>query len=888
MGDGSHASALRSLDEDLFVEEESEDEYDEDEPRAEERPKAYPKVEPDRSAKHRKLQDTSRPSVNLAESLVEEIDSQSWRDYMKAARKARDERLLHEKYAKYGPFKDIILHPTTQQVLARVDEITDVEWVKPIMPPTYIVIIAFMAHRGGMPGMQYCFMICLLFGVHPHLIILAVVVMKLLFAKNKKLTPKSCSSIPRWPNHYRDVIKAKSKSILDAQTPAPSRALPHPASPDLSKKLSAAKHQLHMTRAEYKRALIPSDLDYVVIGSDIGTIFTAALLARCGKKVLVLEPEGSLKAGCVVDDFLPGVDFVVSDATISGGLEGQSFANMLSSVTLPRVDSNPKLRSRKVKMARANLNSNKLQREKRRTENLKGTEEREDAASNPLKCSASAAQESNNDRSNELETPEPAQTPGFHTYTDFDDEEIRAPRMLPWELDWARIGDGGSSKRCRSANAVHTVVSMDAGRPVLFGSSLSGWLETMRLHGASKPVAFALLRKLFEVKAQAKWSSTKLPEGNDVDVKDAIITRLYGLVGLSGGLKVTQSVEGGNRVRIADPGAFTYNMLLGWSMEKALSGPILVGDFLGKLREEYPSLYQLVAMQAMSLGGGAENLSPAHLAFPHLATTIIGSLEGRYFPKGGPTAILNAMLPSIEAAGGRVLYNVKIDGIVVKADSSSENPSSTPLRYHRAAGVRIKNENTVIEPKYGIVSGLGLHKTWTDLVMKTTGSVNISTSPPGSPNLKGPSALSDKRKPLALERLSGTIPRARPVLHLLVELLGSADDLQLMSADYVEVPPVLDDAGNLLAPSQGGAGCLSSFSRSSVAGTNDPGNRGGAKWMRISFPSAKDPEWDAFTDENEKGISTCVITIEADDEWVNSTEKKKEKLLPGIEKRCVR
>mgnify|MGYP001449887192 CR=1 FL=1 len=107
-----------------------------------------------------------------------------------------------------------------------------------------------------------------------------------------------------------------------------------------------------------------------------------------------------------------------------------------------------------------------------------------------------------------------------------------------------------------------------------------------------------------------------------------------------------------------------------------------------------------------------------------------------------------------------------------------------------------------------------LYKTWTDLVMKTTGSVNISTSPPGSPNLKGPSALSDKRKPLALERLSGTIPRARPVLHLLVELLGSADDLQLMSADYVEVPPVLDDAGNLLAPSQGGAGCLSSFSRS--------------------------------------------------------------------------
>ena len=88
---GGGASALDKLDDVLFTKEEDDEEFDDDEERVEERPKAMPKVEKvDRSAKHRKLQDLSRPDVNLAESLVEEIESQDWRDYMKSARKARD------------------------------------------------------------------------------------------------------------------------------------------------------------------------------------------------------------------------------------------------------------------------------------------------------------------------------------------------------------------------------------------------------------------------------------------------------------------------------------------------------------------------------------------------------------------------------------------------------------------------------------------------------------------------------------------------------------------------------------------------------------------------------------------------------------------------------
>uniref|UniRef100_A0A7S2RXV9 Amine oxidase domain-containing protein n=1 Tax=Eucampia antarctica TaxID=49252 RepID=A0A7S2RXV9_9STRA len=40
----------------------------------------------------------------------------------------------------------------------------------------------------------------------------------------------------------------------------------------------------------------------------------------------------------------------------------------------------------------------------------------------------------------------------------------------------------------------------------------------------------------------------------------------------------------------------------------------------------------------------------------------------------------------------------------------------------------------------------------------------------------------------------------------------------------------------------------------------------GSSWMKVSFPSAKDPSWnDRFTGKDEK-ISTCVVTIEADND----------------------
>jgi len=43
---------------------------------------------------------------------------------------------------------------------------------------------------------------------------------------------------------------------------------------------------------------VPQDLDAIVIGSGIGGLCTAALLAKTGKKVLVLEQHGKAGGCC--------------------------------------------------------------------------------------------------------------------------------------------------------------------------------------------------------------------------------------------------------------------------------------------------------------------------------------------------------------------------------------------------------------------------------------------------------------------------------------------------------------------------------------------------------------------------------------------------------------
>lgn len=137
------------------------------------------------------------------------------------------------------------------------------------------------------------------------------------------------------------------------------------------------------------------------------------------------------------------------------------------------------------------------------------------------------------------------------------------------------------------------------------------------------------------------------------------------------------------------------------------------------------------------------------------------------------------------------------------------------------------------------------------------------------------------------------------MIHILYGLNGSSFDLNLPAADWWRLPScslpqeVIDAMTEPSSPGNGGKNndvasvavsedikvgqapseVEQQVSETTVSFSLDHSNRGaknttnkfqtGKSWMRISFPSAKDPSWN----ERHPDKSTCVVTIEADDEF---------------------
>eukprot|EP00339_Tiarina_fusa_P023326 CAMPEP_0117034906 /NCGR_PEP_ID=MMETSP0472-20121206/24821_1 /TAXON_ID=693140 ORGANISM="Tiarina fusus, Strain LIS" /NCGR_SAMPLE_ID=MMETSP0472 /ASSEMBLY_ACC=CAM_ASM_000603 /LENGTH=364 /DNA_ID=CAMNT_0004744213 /DNA_START=45 /DNA_END=1139 /DNA_ORIENTATION=- len=149
----------------------------------------------------------------------------------------------------------------------------------------------------------------------------------------------------------------------------------------------------------------------------------------------------------------------------------------------------------------------------------------------------------------------------------------------------------------------------------------------------------------------------------------------------------------------------------------------------------------------------------------------------------------------------------------------------------------------------------------------------------------------------------------RPVFKLLFALDGTADSLEVTGADYYRLPgaalaqdevdPVtgevklgeigwvddaIDDAEINIEdinndPSADGDGAEASSavrSKSDHASVQKPVKKKkvkfetGVSWLQISFPSAKDPSFESRHGD----VTTCVITIEADDDFVTMFDTK--------------
>ncbi|KAL3912089.1 MAG: hypothetical protein SGILL_007025, partial [Bacillariaceae sp.] len=287
-----------------------------------------------------------------------------------------------------------------------------------------------------------------------------------------------------------------------------------------------------------------------------------------------------------------------------------------------------------------------------------------------------------------------------------------------------------------------------------------------------------------------------------------------------------------------------------------------------------------------ALGMKGENLKPSETSMGAHVTNVCSTLseEGMHYPIGGPRAICHAFASVIEESGGRILTQVPY-GRLIFEDKPDQEKKSKPVKEGeepetppapRCIGIQLADKREVkfdMEKrksesyKPAVVSFLGMVTTFIRLL---------------------PAEIRDKYNiPRGLPALS----ERRPVIKILFQLKGSASQLEVTGADYFRLPAAalardtVDPAtGEIRLGEIGGGADQSSEIEVHVEAVNEDPLAGdsasvksgkvkyeaGSSWMQISFPSAKDP---SFESRHGK-ITTCVITIEADDDFVTPFETK--------------
>ena len=279
--------------------------------------------------------------------------------------------------------------------------------------------------------------------------------------------------------------------------------------------------------------------------------------------------------------------------------------------------------------------------------------------------------------------------------------------------------------------------------------------------------------------------------------------------------------------------------------------------------------------------GPAATCLAAHVS--HLCA--MTSPEGMAYPVGGPRALCHALASVIEQCGGRVVTGVSPQELLFETvpeegekeekdkakkkekkekkekkgkpgdDEAAESAGPKP----RCRGVRLQDGREVAVAEGGaVVSMLGLVPTFLHLVPPPVRAAH--GVPPGLP------AVSERR----------------PLLRILVGLRGSAVDLDVTGADWHRLSAAAATGGDDAADDGGAAAAgprppvRSQRSRAAgetAAAVPTPRRAkfdAGRSWMKVSFPSAKDPSWQA----RHPGITTCVVTIEADDDFVTAFETR--------------
>jgi all-trans-retinol 13,14-reductase len=210
----------------------------------------------------------------------------------RAANQARFERELDEKY---GPFKSIVLNPTVQWLAAVTFSAWDNFHVfgnRPL-PLVGSIMIAVMMIRAKLPISQIAIAAGLLLAVHP--VVLGAIGCACIWLQSSRFKPRQYKPSP------------------------PREPLPHTG--------DALVDEFHDSKLCSEQPY-----DCIIIGSNMSGLYTAALLSKVGKRVLVLEPQRRI-GGTAIVTAADGAHEFETESPAVGNV--QRYAKLLSAVAHP-------------------------------------------------------------------------------------------------------------------------------------------------------------------------------------------------------------------------------------------------------------------------------------------------------------------------------------------------------------------------------------------------------------------------------------------------------------------------------------------------------------------------------------------------------------------------
>ena len=704
----------------------------------------------------------SQHSIKELEETLEDVSNFFFDDSWKvSARAARFERLLEERYGVFLPF--VKAHPELEVALRTVQLRYQQGYFSPFrqgdppIPRSTAVIILFMMQRGGMRWEIIALSVLFfLVGLQPWALVAIISLVQALFWRRQRMPIGGMKAkIPTVKPYYEDMDDTQKQKVL-------CKPVGQPLSPNES--------------------INGCDYDVLLVGSGIPSLYTAALLTRAGRRVLVLSDQEDA-SGCFAFQNLP-----------------------------------PKLQERLANIP-LDVDSNNV-----------AKISKQQAILVPALCNETDAQ---------------GGIRFAQVGTDADGycfEILAIPGVGTERLD----------------DNIPLVVTAAAKGQLMDDAATylgDGWSGSDGSIGHSTTGAYLQACEQINATASLYYLSKILPD----TVNSLRSSNSYGECAV----RYVQSLLN----RSFPLNAHTRSLVAGLGLKSEC------------LRPNQTSL-------------------AAHVT--HLCAATSG--EGMHYPVGGPRAMAQALSAVITQGDGRIVTGVALDEWLFDETQLSKTGASTAVEGKedipacpRCIGVKLKDGRTIQFAPNSKKDDSAV----VPVVVDTKGFLHAFIH-------RLPNDIRAKYKvPRGLPALS----ESRPVFKICLALDGTPDDLNVTGADYYRLPNAARAQDELQAETGqvrlGDIGWPMENESSTTTTTaseesgDDNNNkplvetvnedtdateptaksavtkgryhyRAGESWLHISFPSAKDP---SFVDRHGK-ITTCVVTIEADDDFVQAYDTK--------------